>query len=119
MLTRFVTLPFRLSAVVLVSAVLGLTLGAAAARAQGVEVEPFGAAFAGWEEWALNLLNQILQIVADFFIAILREIFAGIQSLLGQTPAPAPEISLTLPDGGTLNLNPSDLAPPKESVDSI
>ena len=45
---------------------------------------------AGFETWALNLLQKLLTMFGDFLVMLLREVFAGLQSLLGQAPASVP-----------------------------
>jgi hypothetical protein len=57
---------------------------------------------AGFETWALNLLQKLLTMFGDFLVMLLREVFAGLQTLLGQVPASVPDalpsgISATLP----------------------
>ena len=62
---------------------------------------------AGFETWALNLLQKLLTIFGDFLVMLLREVFAGLQSLLGQAPASIPAEAQTLAP----SLSPSQLIP--------
>lgn len=98
-------MPFRLLA--LTTAALLLATTAAAQDFSSV---------AGFETWALNLLQKLLTIFGDFLVMLLREVFAGLQTLLGQVPASVPDslpssISATLPLA-TPTPSPTDLIPP-------
>jgi hypothetical protein len=70
---------------------------------------------AGFETWVLNLLQKLLTMFGDFLVMLLREVFAGLQTLLGQAPA---SVSAVLPAGlsetsvpAALTSSPSDLIP--------
>lgn len=68
---------------------------------------------AGFETWALNLFEKILTIIGDFLIMILREVFAGIQSLLGEsavTPAFTDMLTTSVADALSPAVSPSALA---------
>jgi hypothetical protein len=68
---------------------LAALITAAALLTTSVTAQDFSSV-AGFETWALNLLQKLLTMFGDFLVMLLREVFAGLQSLLGQAPASVP-----------------------------
>jgi type IV secretory pathway VirB2 component (pilin) len=71
---------------------LAALITAAALLTTSVTAQDFSSV-AGFESWALNLLQKLLTMFGDFLVMLLREVFAGLQSLLGQAPASVPVAS--------------------------
>ena len=88
--------PLSLTALITAAALLATTAAA----------QDFSS-LAGFETWALNLLQKLLTIFGDFLVMLLREVFAGLQTLLGQAPASVPT-----PVAGVLSSpSPTELIP--------